>query len=245
MKTVIPYTAKPEEMQMFHSKEYMEYLSKFALNMLQYRKNHNELKRFHLLNFDCHVFEGLFEVCETRGFIGAAQMLNRQKMNIVINWASGLHYAKKTYASRFCYVDNIVAGILELLTMYKEIDIFPLTTLEPAKHSSKNRVAETLETKPILSITKDVTSSWLIQKVLPAIIARWPQGHMGPIYIQQDNVKPHIGVDDVEFLQEASRDEFDIRIRFQPPNSPDLNVLDLGFFSCNSISSRARGVRKH
>ena len=53
---------------------------------------------------------------------------------------------------------------------------------------------------------------------------------MGPIYIQQDNAKPHIAVDDAEFLQEAPQDGFDIRLRFQPPNSPDLNVLDLGFF---------------
>ena len=108
--------------------------------------------------------------------------------------------------------------------------IFPLTTLEPAKHSSMNRVAGTLETKPILSVTKDVTRSWLIKKVLPTIRARWPKGDTGPTYIQQDNMKPHIGVDDAEFIQEASRDGFDIRLRFQPPNSPDLNVLDLGFF---------------
>lgn len=111
-----------------------------------------------------------------------------------------------------------------------KIGIFPLTTLEPAKRSSKNRVAGTLETKPILSVTKDVTRSWMIQKVLPAIRSTWPQGHTGPIYIQQDNAKPHIKVDDVEFLQEASRDGFDIRLCFQPPNSLDLNVLDLGFF---------------
>ncbi|GJU29414.1 hypothetical protein Tco_1173003 [Tanacetum coccineum] len=95
---------------------------------------------------------------------------------------------------------------------------------------SKNRVAGTLETKPILSVTKEVTRSWLIQKVLPAIRSTWPQGHTGPIFIQQDNAKPHINVDDVEFIQEASRDGFDIRLCFQPPNSPDLNVLDLGFF---------------
>ncbi|GKA63367.1 hypothetical protein Tco_0762973 [Tanacetum coccineum] len=102
--------------------------------------------------------------------------------------------------------------------------------LEPAKRSSKNRVTGTLETKPISSVTKDVTRSWLIQKVLPAIRAKCSQGHTGSIYIQQDNAKPHIGVKDAEFLREASRDGFDIRIRFKPPNSPDLNVLDLGFF---------------
>ncbi|GJZ65508.1 hypothetical protein Tco_0622204 [Tanacetum coccineum] len=50
----------------------------------------------------------------------------------------------------------------------------------------------------------------VIQKVLPVIRARWSQRHMGPIYIQQDNTKPRIGVDDSEFLQEVSQDGFDI-----------------------------------
>ncbi|XP_071687835.1 uncharacterized protein [Rutidosis leptorrhynchoides] len=108
-----------------------------------------------------------------------------------------------------------------------KIGIFPLTPLEPAKRSSKNRVAGTMETKPILSVTKDVTRAWLIEKVLPAIRAKWPQGHSGPIFIQQDNAKPHISVNDSEFLEASSQEGFDIRLRFQPPNSPDLNVLDL------------------
>nr|XP_043631468.1 uncharacterized protein LOC122602920 [Erigeron canadensis] len=87
-----------------------------------------------------------------------------------------------------------------------------------------------METKPILSVTKKVTRSWLIDKVLPAIREKWPQDHTGPIFIQQDNAKPHISIDDEQFVQEASRNGFDIRLRFQPPNGPDLNVLDLGFF---------------
>ncbi|KAL4590609.1 hypothetical protein LXL04_003546 [Taraxacum kok-saghyz] len=110
------------------------------------------------------------------------------------------------------------------------IGIYPFTRLEPAKRSSKNRVAGTLETKPILSVTKEVTRTWLIEKVLPDIRAKWPQSQVGPIFIQQDNAKPHIDVNDSEFLEAASRDGFDIRLTFQPPNSPDLNVLDLGFF---------------
>ncbi|GJS43542.1 hypothetical protein Tco_0568585 [Tanacetum coccineum] len=124
-----------------------------------------------------------------------------------------------------------------------KIGIYPLTTLEPAKRSSKNRVARTLETKPILSVTKEITRSWLIQKVLPDIRAKWSRGHTGPIYIQQDNARPHIDVNDSEFLEAASRDGFDIRLCFQPPNSSDLNVLDLGFFSSNPITSRTRGFR--
>ncbi|GJQ92920.1 ATPase ARSA2-like protein [Tanacetum coccineum] len=111
-----------------------------------------------------------------------------------------------------------------------KIGIFPLTTLESAKRSSKNRVTGTLETKPILSVTKDVTRSWLIEKVLPAIRAKWPRGPTGPIFIQQDNARPHIDVNNRKFLEASSRDGLDIRLFFQPLNSPDLNVLDLGFF---------------
>ncbi|KAL7588113.1 hypothetical protein Lser_V15G38035 [Lactuca serriola] len=87
-----------------------------------------------------------------------------------------------------------------------------------------------LETKPILSVTKEVTRSWFIEKVLPDIRAKWPRSHVGPIFIQQDNAKPHIDVNDNDFLEVASSDGFDIRLNFQPSNSPDLNVLDLGFF---------------
>nr|GEV71531.1 hypothetical protein [Tanacetum cinerariifolium] len=122
-----------------------------------------------------------------------------------------------------------------------KIGIYPFTTLEPAKRSSKNRIAGTLETKPILSVNKEITRSWLIEKVLPDIRAKWPRGHTRPIYIQQDNAKPHFNVNDSAFLEAASRDRFDIRLCFQPLNSLDLNVLDLGFFSSNPITSRTGG----
>ncbi|XP_058589542.1 histone deacetylase 3 isoform X2 [Neofelis nebulosa] len=38
-----------------------------------------------------------------------------QICDIAINWAGGLHHAKKFEASGFCYVNDIVIGILELL----------------------------------------------------------------------------------------------------------------------------------
>ncbi|KAG1346830.1 putative Histone deacetylase 2 [Cocos nucifera] len=39
--------------------------------------------------------------------------------DITINWAGGLHHAKRCEASDFCYVNNIVLAILELLKMHK------------------------------------------------------------------------------------------------------------------------------
>lgn len=41
--------------------------------------------------------------------------LNRQETDVVINWAGGLHHAKKSEASGFCYINDIVLGIVELL----------------------------------------------------------------------------------------------------------------------------------
>ncbi|KAK9705788.1 hypothetical protein RND81_07G081800 [Saponaria officinalis] len=111
-----------------------------------------------------------------------------------------------------------------------KIGIFPFTYEEPAKRASRNRARGTMETKPIQRITKEVTKEYLISKIIPAIKSKWPEGASRRIYIQQDNAKPHIRGDDPDFLNAAQSDGFDIRLVSQPPNSPDLNVLDLGFF---------------
>ncbi|KAF7150250.1 hypothetical protein RHSIM_Rhsim02G0188400 [Rhododendron simsii] len=114
---------------------------------------------------------------------------------------------------------------------FGKIGIFPFNYKEPAKRSSKNRAAGTLETKAITAGTKEITRSSLIEKVLPAIRSKWPRsGAVETIYLQQDNAGPHIHGSDPKFLEAASRDEFDMHLSFQPPSSPDMNVLDLGFF---------------
>lgn len=47
--------------------------------------------------------------------LAGAVKLNKQAAEIAINWAGGLHHAKKSEASGFCYVNDIVLAILELL----------------------------------------------------------------------------------------------------------------------------------
>lgn len=51
----------------------------------------------------------------TENLLDAAKRLNEGKSDIGINWAGGLHHAKKREASGFCYVNDIVLAILELL----------------------------------------------------------------------------------------------------------------------------------
>merc|ERR1712060_661430 len=60
--------------------------------------------------------------------VASAVKLNKQAADIAINWAGGLHHAKKSEASGFCYVNDIVLAILELLkyhqrVLYIDIDI--------------------------------------------------------------------------------------------------------------------------
>ncbi|GMF18988.1 unnamed protein product [Phytophthora lilii] len=60
----------------------------------------------------------------------------------------------------------------------------------------------------------------------------WPRQDRGRIiYEQQDNATPPIPPHDPDVLREGSRDGLRIQLIFQPPNSPDYNCLDLGYFA--------------
>uniref|UniRef100_A0A915DLR1 Histone deacetylase domain-containing protein n=1 Tax=Ditylenchus dipsaci TaxID=166011 RepID=A0A915DLR1_9BILA len=87
---------------------------------------------FHKFNIgeDCPVFDGIFEFCSlyTGGSLEGAMRLNHGLADIAINWSGGLHHAKKSEASGFCYINDIVIGITELLkyharVLYIDIDI--------------------------------------------------------------------------------------------------------------------------
>lgn len=74
--------------------------------------------------------------------------------------------------------------------------------------------------------------SCLIEGVLPTIKAKWPRedfGHL--IFNLQDNARTHINQNDEEFCQAATQDGFHIGLICQLVNSPNLRILDLGFFS--------------
>jgi histone deacetylase 1/2 len=89
---------------------------------------------------DCPVFDGLYEfcslsaggsICTLHSFLNSkviyitagAAKLNRGEADICVNWGGGLHHAKKSEASGFCYVNDINLAILELL---KQVSFFLL-----------------------------------------------------------------------------------------------------------------------
>nr|XP_051185546.1 uncharacterized protein LOC127299597 [Lolium perenne] len=121
------------------------------------------------------------------------------------------------------------------VTFSGKIGVWPFVKEMPAQRKSGNRPKGTLETKNV-KVDRDLMREFLIEKVLPAIRAAWPVEDAGQtIFIQQDNAKPHILPNDPAFKEAVANIGMDIRLVQQPANSPDLNVLDLGFF--NSIQS--------
>ncbi len=121
-----------------------------------------------------------------------------------------------------------------------KIGIWPFTFFKEAERSSRNRPAGTMEEKPIESINKEVYRDFIASKVIPAIDEKWPQCHRSmSIKIQQDNAKPHkITMADPVLVEAMDGLNINIDLVNQPPNSPDMNVLDLGFF--NAIQTLQR-----
>jgi|TARA_B100000524_G_scaffold302025_1_gene176762 hypothetical protein len=64
------------------------------------------------------VFHGLYDYCRlyTGGSIDGALKLNAGVADVAINWSGGLHHAKRSEASGFCYINDIVLAILQMLT---------------------------------------------------------------------------------------------------------------------------------
>ena len=53
--------------------------------------------------------------------MNGASLLNSGISKCVVNWAGGLHHAKKEEASGFCFINDIVMAILELLSKYDRV----------------------------------------------------------------------------------------------------------------------------
>ena len=126
MNNYISRPATRDEMEDFHSKEYLEYLKTARVVI----PDDDYPKPFNLGGSDCPIFEGLINYCSmyAGASIDAARKLCNNESDIAINWSGGLHHAKKAEASGFCYVNDIVLAILQLLrkhprVLYIDIDV--------------------------------------------------------------------------------------------------------------------------
>jgi hypothetical protein len=117
-----------------------------------------------------------------------------------------------------------------------KLGIFPFVERVPAQRSSANRPRGTLLTRQV-SVNRSVYTQMMISSVLPAIRAKFPKDWEGKqsddIFIQEDNAPVHFRSAelDPELAAALKGELWSFEIVKQPPNSPDLNVLDLGIFN--------------
>ncbi|GFY74196.1 histone deacetylase 8 [Trichonephila inaurata madagascariensis] len=124
--TVIPPSfATVEELKSFHSEEYIDFLKK--INELGEEELIEEVEEEEIekygIGYDCPFIPHIFDAASMIGgaTITAAKALLSGKYHIAVNWGGGWHHAKKDQADGFCYVNDIVLGILHLLQKYKRV----------------------------------------------------------------------------------------------------------------------------
>ncbi len=148
MDCVTPAPATTADLLRFHSPEYIEFIDRvggqpaskskkaaesihclifLALDdLLKQLENTASLAALDKFNFaaDCPAFSGLARFCRLYAggsLAGARELSLGPQDGVAVNWSGGLHHAKRTEASGFCYVNDIVLAILELLCYYPRV----------------------------------------------------------------------------------------------------------------------------
>ncbi|KAF1935546.1 hypothetical protein EJ02DRAFT_439165 [Clathrospora elynae] len=118
-----PRPANFKELEIFHDRDYLSYLSNITPQNAQPDDEKYISFGFGGESNDCPVFDGLWNYVSlyTGASLSAAWNLLNKRSDIAINWSGGLHHAKKNLASGFCYVNDIVIAIQLLLTQHQRV----------------------------------------------------------------------------------------------------------------------------
>jgi histone deacetylase 1/2 len=147
MRVLRPEARTREEIMYFHADDYVDFLT--SVTPENQEEFMMQMRRFNLGpvgEADCPVFDGMMEYFQiySGGSVGGAALINSGEADVVMNWSGGMHHAKKGEASGFCYINDIVLAILELLkvhqrVLYVDIDIHHGDGVEEAFYTT-NRV---------------------------------------------------------------------------------------------------------
>jgi histone deacetylase HOS2 len=127
MDSYISRPATAAELKEFHKDDYIEFLQIATpaniFQMYPQLAQGGYSSAIFGVGDDCPIFDGLFDYCAlyTGASIDAARKLCIRQSDIAINWSGGLHHAKKGEASGFCYINDIVLAILQLLRLHPRV----------------------------------------------------------------------------------------------------------------------------
>ncbi|KAL3138820.1 hypothetical protein ABBQ32_005655 [Trebouxia sp. C0010 RCD-2024] len=120
-----PNRATAAQLKEFHTGDYIQFLERAKPETV----TEQEVEHYNVIE-DSPIFDGVFQFCQiyAGASIHGAQKLIQGDYDIAINWSGGLHHAKKSQAEGFCYVNDLVLAILELLkyharVLYLDLDV--------------------------------------------------------------------------------------------------------------------------
>ncbi|CAF4058096.1 unnamed protein product [Rotaria magnacalcarata] len=123
IRFIQPQLATDNELASAHDRDYIEFLSFISNIDPDDEKLYREQMDVYKIGYECPPFEQLSSFCKWigGGSITAARYLNRSSNNIAINFFGGWHHAKRSEASGFCYINDIVMAINELRKKFDRI----------------------------------------------------------------------------------------------------------------------------
>lgn len=128
MDLFTPRRATKDELLEFHLEDYVNFLQTVTPDLVQ-KMGDDRLAQFNIGD-DCPIFDGMYDYSSiyTGASLDASRKLISGMSDIAINWSGGLHHAKKFEPSGFCYINDIVLAVMNLLrvhprVMYIDIDL--------------------------------------------------------------------------------------------------------------------------
>jgi hypothetical protein len=112
-----------------------------------------------------------------------------------------------------------------------KVGLYPLVDFKQQKRTTTARQAGDMY--PVnLSLNGEIYNNFVINHILPDIADNCPPEMLAKeIKIIHDNATPHSKIDEDEFRDKCIELGINVTLNFQPPQSPDLNINDLSFFS--------------
>ena len=187
--------ASPEEVGNFHKEDYVDFLQSITPKKAALVE---EYACLYGTGDDCPVFDGLWDYCSlySGASLDAARKLTNRQSDIAINWSGGLHHAKKGGASGFCYINDIVIAILQLLlhhprVLYIDIDVHHGDGVEEAFWS----------TDRVMTVSFHKFSPEDFFPGTGALEDTGPRNSKSPGAKHAVNVPLHDGIDDQQYRQ--------------------------------------------
>ncbi|KAG8341714.1 histone deacetylase [Trypanosoma vivax] len=118
-RTVVPPPIRIEDLLAYHAEDYILNLGLHNSRSWLWNTEVSKVS----FSGDCPPVEGIVEhsLSIASGSLMAAVLLNSGKVDIAIHWGGGMHHAKCGECSGFCYVNDIVLAIIELLKCFGRV----------------------------------------------------------------------------------------------------------------------------